>query len=928
MDKLDQGQQVIGFINRYRTRNGNYRVLEWRSNVHDNLIYASAIDITDYINLRKELEKERNYLQLIIDSSPNLIFAKDWYGRYTLANNAVAKIFDTTKEGLIGRTDYETTAKLEEVEAFLTDDREVMEQGKEKIILEEALTDYKGATRWFQTVKVPLIQSAHIEERQVLGIATDITTRKIIEHKLEQQEKLYRGLVESQRDLIIRVDTDNKFTFVNNVYCQVFDKKKEDLIGKSFSPLIHEEDLESTLKAMKDLEKPPYRIYTEQRVKTVDGWRWFAWEDYAIRDSQGNTIEIQGVGRDITELIEAKIKAEEANRAKSQFLATMSHEIRTPLNGIIGMCYLALAKNQDKEIQKYLKKVQDSSKSLLTIINDMLDFSKIEVGNLKVENNTFHVREIIKELEDFFSSRLERKKIKLITDVSEEIPAYISGDAFRLRQVLLNLMDNAVKFTDQGKIKLQVNSLGQDGNNIKLQFIISDTGIGIPSEKQNILFQPFTQADGSTTRKYGGTGLGLSITKRLVELMGGEIWLESKVGVGSTFYINMTFELKIDANAIESLSINNGLKVLIVDDNHIDREIISGFLEHLNFEYTTVHSGEEAIEVVNNLLAENNEAYDLILLDYQMPGMNGIETAQRIKQIKELKKIPVIIMVTAYDSQETKSKAEDLGFSGFLVKPVNQSTIFDSIIKVFGKDKELFTLNPLKKEQIRIKQFDNRVYSVLLVEDNITNQEIAREILERANLEVTIAENGAQAIELINKKNYHVILMDVQMPVMDGYQATINIRKHPDEHKSKIPIIAMTAHAMKGDRERCLEVGMDDYISKPFEPEELVNKVAAWTVGVSDTISGEIIINNNLKELPHDDLPGLRIEEGLRRLGYNYNLYLRIIKSFAQDAIKQVREIMDAYNKGKLDVIKNHLHTIKGSAGNVGATGVMEICKK
>ncbi|KAB2954641.1 response regulator [Heliorestis acidaminivorans] len=754
------------------------------------------------------------------------------------------------------------------------------------------------------------------------NMSLDITERKEIEQKLEEQEGLYRGLVESQQDLIVRVDMENRFTYVNDAYCRTFGKQREELIGSSFAPLVHEADIESTFEAMKDLEKPPYRAYIEQRAKTIMGWRWIAWEDYAIKNVNGETIEIQGVGRDITALKEAQRKAEEANLAKSQFLANMSHEIRTPMNGIIGLSHLAMNRSEDKKVQKYLKKIQASAKSLLMIINDILDYSKIESGSLALENNAFYIREVVKSVVDMLCPKVKEKGLKLTIDIPSEVPAYVSGDALRVGQVLMNLLGNAVKFTDNGNINITVQVDEENEEKITLTFSVQDTGIGIAKEKHKSLFQPFTQADGSMTRKYGGTGLGLSITKRLVEMMNGRVWLESEAGKGSTFYFTIPFSIKNDANSMELLTHRNRLKVLIVDDSQSDREILSTFIEALKCECTFAETGEEALQEIEQTYQEKSKPYDLVLMDYKMPKLDGFETTLYLQKKYELTKMPVVIMVTAHDTLEAKDKAQALNLAGFLVKPVNQSKLFNLIINIFGKKEGLFYLD--SREVAKSHQLDDTLLgsSVLLVEDNDINQEIARELLQQAGLLVTIAENGLEAVELASNENFDLILMDIQMPEMDGCEATRKIRSLSDEKKSKIPIIALTAHAMSGDRERYLSKGMDDYISKPFDPTKFIEKISKWL--------GKKITYKDMKQdstLP-ETLPGLNIAEGLGRLGGNKKLYLSLLSNFSSDTMTALQEITYSFERGNLDNLKALIHTLKGSAGNIGAKKTMELCKQ
>ncbi len=905
---LKDGQELPTFINRYKGNNDNYRIIEWRATMYGNLVYASANDITEIVLLKESLEKERNYLQLIIDSNPNPIFSKNWDGRYTMANNALAKLFGSSKEKIIGNADYDFTATAQEVEAFLKDDREVMESGRAKLILEESLTDSEGRVRWFQTVKVPLVSSELKEEREVLGIATDITERKEVEFRLEENERLYRGLVESQRDLIIRVDLENKFTFVNDAYCKTFGKTREELIGNTFKPLIKEEDVEQTIGSILEQEQPPCKPYMIYRAKTVRGWRWFAWEDYAIKNINGETVEIQGVGRDITDLKIAQQKAEEANKAKSQFLANMSHEIRTPMNGIIGFAHLALNKAEDETIKRYLCKIQNSVQGLLGIINDILDFSKIEAGKLTIEKSMFNLHQVIKGAAEMFALQAEEKGLTITTDISDKAPAYVIGDSLRLNQILNNLLSNAVKFTPAGSIKLTAEVMAKEGNSISMTISVADTGIGIAQDQQAALFEAFSQADGSTTRKYGGTGLGLSITKRLVEMMGGKIWLESTVGQGSTFYFTYEITEAKDLDAIEKTPLKKKLKVLVVDNNPVDREVLVEFIHSLSWECTAVATGTQGLQEIDSLSQNMSNPFDLLLINYKLPDMNGLEAIQQLKTIEAPMGMPAIIMLTDYHTELIiKESAQEYQLAGILVKPINYSKLFDAIISVFGKEEGVFAkANSYELRGIMEDKLEGA--KVLLVEDNITNQEIARELLEQVGLEVVVAPNGKEALALIGSQDFQIILMDVQMPQMDGYQATRLIRELPEPRKNKIPIIAITAHAMVGDKEKILESGMDDYISKPYDPKVFISVVAKW---LNRRINW---MENDTRYYLPESLPGINIDEGLQRLNGNQEKYIKILKGFAADT----RNIL-------ADLTETNIHKIKGAAGNIGALKAMEL---
>ncbi len=721
--QLGAGQKIAKFFNRYRHKDGSVRWLEWRASTREELIYGSANDVTDSLSLQQELAREKQFLQLVIDSSPNPIFAKDWYGRHTLANDMVARLFGTTKEEMIGSTDYDMTATEEEIASFLRDDREVMESGKVKHIPEEQLTDSQGRVRWFQTTKVPLILSENPEERQVMGIATDITRRKQIEERLQEQERLYRGLVESQQDLIVRVDSQNRFTYVNDAYCRVFGKSREELIGNTFAPLIHEEDIEPTMEAMKDLERPPFRAYMEQRALTKDGWRWLAWEDSAVLDDQGRILEIQGVGRDITDLKEAQRKAEASSRAKSEFLATMSHEIRTPMNSIVGMADLLAETELTPEQKEYVKHFRRAGETLLNLINDILDISKIEAGHLQLEESPFNLEEVLEKTAAFMSFRANEKGLNLLWRIQPGTPLNLSGDANRLQQVLVNLLGNAIKFTDEGQVTLTVERVprealqngasqqkvhacsGTQESDLCLAFTISDTGIGIAEQDREHIFESFTQGDSSTTRKYGGSGLGLHISKRLVEMMGGAIEVQSTPGRGSTFTFTVGFKLSPNTSGTkqsitgpaaeqkeQDLSAEKSSaekepaaknippaagqpNILLVEDNEDNQRLIQAYLKKMPYQVFLAVNGAEALEKVKG------QHFDLVLMDIQMPEMDGYQATREIRRREQATgRDPLpIIALTAYALKEEVQKAFQAGCTAHLSKPVKKDTLLNTL---------------------------------------------------------------------------------------------------------------------------------------------------------------------------------------------------------------------------------------------------------
>jgi signal transduction histidine kinase/DNA-binding response OmpR family regulator/HPt (histidine-containing phosphotransfer) domain-containing protein/CHASE3 domain sensor protein len=632
------------------------------------------------------------------------------------------------------------------------------------------------------------------------------------------------------------------------------------------------------------------------------------------------------------ELAAAKRKAEEATEMKSLFLANMSHEIRTPMNAIIGLSYLALKTPLDAKQRDYVSKIHGAGTSLLGVINDILDFSKIEAGKLDLEVTDFQIEDIIGSVVTLTAQKAHDKGLEFLADVPRAIPERLRGDPLRLGQVLTNLVNNAVKFTEQGEIRLRIELLERAGDRVALKFSVSDTGVGMTREQAAKLFQPFTQADMSTTRKHGGTGLGLTIARRLVELMGGHIWLESEPGVGTTFHFIAWFELPAATGARRIVPERlTHLRVLVVDDNAAAREILQESLGAIVAHADVVASGAEAITAVEQ--ADPGAPYDLVFMDWRMPGMDGIEASRRIKRDPRVTHQPAIVLVTAFGREEVREEAERLGLDGFLVKPVTRSTIVDTLVSLFGESRQGgVAAGAAADEPGRL-----RGARILLVEDNDINQQIAVELLEDAGATVQVAGNGREAVRILSEgpdpPAADVVLMDLQMPEMDGFQATAQLRA--DARFASLPIIAMTAHATLEERQQCLDAGMNDHVAKPIDPAVLFETLGRYYRPAADremsTARSAAAPRPDARPLrpaagtsAGDDaalpsIEGLDAADGLLRVAGNRALYLKLLRRFVEQQADSSERIAHALEEANHAVAERLAHTVKGVAGNLGA---------
>jgi len=687
------------------------------------------------------------------------------------------------------------------------------------------------------------LQTANDElEMRVLArtdaLQLEVNERIRVEEALSKERRVLRALIDNVPDFMYVKDTEGRFLLANTAVARAMTgKSPDDLLGKTdFDFYPHELADAYRQDEMEILRAKQPLLGREEECMDSSGHRtWILTTKVPVLNDKGEATGIAGVGRDITsrkkaelEWQRAKEAAEVANRAKSEFLANMSHEIRTPLNGIIGMTDLALDTDITSEQREYLETVKLSADSLLGVINDILDFSKVEAGRMEIELSDFNLRECLETTLKTLSVCADRKGLELLCDISSDVPEVVVGDPSRLRQIIINLVGNALKFTHQGEVQLKVEVQPGEGEKSRLHFTVADTGIGIALDKQKSIFEPFSQADSSTTRKYGGTGLGLTISSRLISLMGGRIWVESEPNNGSRFHFTVFLPVsakKVEAPTPVPLELLRGVSVLIVDDNRTNLRILRDMLAHWNMKPLTAGGGEAAL-IELEAARRNAAPFQLILTDMHMPHMDGFALIERIRQ-QSLSHASTIVMLTSAGQRGDAERCKQLGVAAYLLKPIRQAELREALALVLGASRQQADIPLVTRYTIQGAREPVKALSILVAEDNAVNQRLIVRMLEKRGHHVTVAGNGAEVLRLLEQTSFDLILMDVQMPEMDGLTATARVREREGDTCRHIPIVALTAHAMKGDQERCLAAGMDGYLSKPIHPQELDDLLAS-----------------------------------------------------------------------------------------------------
>jgi two-component system sensor histidine kinase/response regulator len=883
------------------------------------------------------LRKQTRILQSILDSMSDGVVVADEAGKFLIFNPAAEKMLG------VGLTDAPPQDWTNRYHLYLPDQqtpyppsqlplaRAIRGESTDGVeIFVRNSPEHEGT--WINVSARPMKNEAGISRGGVV-VFHDVTEQRKAAAALRQAEARYFSLVESLPLTTWSKDLHGHFTFGNELFCQTVGKTLHEIVGKTDLDFFPAEMAEKfrrddqyvieTGEVFQDIEKFMLRdgqqIYIQSFKSPVFG------EDHRICGTQGISWDVTRLKKTEAALRQAREEAEAANRAKSAFLANMSHEIRTPMNGIIGMTELLLDTPLSPDQRAYLTMASESADSLLAVINDILDFSKIEAGRMDLDPCEFNLRDSLGDTMKALGVRANKGNLELAYQVRPSVPNALVGDVGRLRQIVVNLVGNAIKFTHQGEVVLTVEQQSQQDGQVVLHFSIHDTGIGIPPEKQQLIFNAFEQADSSTTRRYGGTGLGLTISSKLVELMGGRIWIESEVGQGSTFHFTAPFGIgKDDGLHIESALAESlqDMPVLVVDDNATNRRILEEMLVSWNMKPQAV-AGAEAARLALAAAAEADQPFGLILLDAQMPQVDGFMLACQISS-QALADAP-IIMLTSSNQAGDIARCREVGISSYLVKPVKSSELFDAIARVLGAV-DLQTCSD-NCADARAAQNVTPV-SILLAEDSVVNQTVAVRLLEKRGHRVTVVNNGQEAVSALQKGTFDIVLMDVQMPVLDGFAATAAIRRAEQGSGRHMTIIAMTAHAMKGDRQRCLDAGMDGYVSKPIRPKDLF-----------DVVEGRIALNE-----PHeasateptslaasDGKVGCPIdpdvfdgEAALDRLSGDRPLLVELIEVFLAEIPKLFAGLNGAVHDLNADKIRLLAHTIKGSVGNFVAKRTFE----
>ena len=902
------------------------------------LVFASITDVTKRVRAEAARQELDAHYASLMESLPLNVLGKDLDGRFVFGNQ---RFFDTLghpQDEVIGRTDFDFFPEELAVK-FRKDDQHVVTTGQVLETIEESQRA-DGETIYVEVLKAP-VRDTDSRIVGVQGIFWDVTERvraershqEIADH-LQESELRFRQLTECIQEVFWISSADGRqLEYVSPAYASIWGRNPDNLLLNSaeWTDAVHPDDVERVSRAV-----AASGTFDEQyRIIRPDGSeRWIRDRGFPVQDDSGNVYRIAGLAEDITvrkhvedELRAARDAADTANRAKSAFLANMSHEIRTPMNAIIGMTELLADTELNPQQRENVTIVQDSAESLMQLINDILDFSKIEAGKLEADAVEFGLRDSVGGMLKSLAIHGRDKSLELVSDIRASVPDRLIGDQGRLRQVLVNLVGNAIKFTNSGEVVVYVETDSWIGDEVTLQFSVRDTGIGIPQDRMGRIFEAFEQVDSSITRRFGGTGLGLAISLRLVALMGGRMSCESEVGKGTTFKFNakfMTHETPEDGFFTNQSNLD-GVRILVVDDNASSRIALQNTIRSWRMRPTVVGEPQAALLALDNAYTRG-EYFSLFLVDADMPEVGGFELVESVMAKYLDAAGEVIMMLGAGDRSADVARCEDLGLSAYLMKPINQSELFDTLVSVLFSMGEL----PPDHDHIRVPESAAEIgqLDVLLVEDSVYNQKLAVALLEKQDHRITLAENGLEAVEWIRKRQFDLVLMDVQMPEMDGLEATRTVRAFEAESGGHVPILAMTAQAMKGDRERCIEAGMDGYLMKPVRSRDLFQSIADLITAhrsqgndeeqpaVSTTTDAE---GSNLTSRAPHGLPHERDwSAALESVDGDQELLVVVMQAFIEESSIWLKSIQQALESKDAELLQRMAHTIKGAMRTLG----------
>ena len=898
-------------------------------------VLAIVRDATDRRRAEEELRESEERYRLVARATNEAIWDSDLLSDRQTWNGAFEAMFGYPLREETNGAWWEERVHPDDREGVLTAIEDVLRGGGDTWSDEYR---FRRADGTYATVvdRAYVVRDDEDQPVRVIGSMMDVTERRRIEEALRTSEAELRAVFSAMNDVILVLDAEGRYIKVAPTNPSLLYKPPYELVGKTLREVMPEEQAEAFLGHVRRALEEGRPVNTEYSLP-VDGREvWFAGTVSSMEEDK-----VVYVARDVTERIrneqelrQAKEEAESASRAKSEFLANMSHEIRTPMNGVIGMTELLLGTELSEEQREYAETVRTSGENLLTIINDILDFSKIEAGKLKLEEMDFDLQRVVEETVDLLTERAHYKGLELATLVKYDVPTALRGDPVRIKQILLNLVGNAIKFTEEGAVTLIVRLVEDAEAAAIVHFEVKDTGIGMTEEQRSRLFESFSQADASTTRRYGGTGLGLAISRQLVELMGGEIGVESEPGVGSTFFFTLPLEKQPEGARfvpVPSADLED-IKVLIVDDNETNRKIVFEQVISWGMKNGMAFDGQSALEMLRRA-SQRGEPYDLAILDMQKPRMGGIELARKIRADPRVYSTK-LVMLSSVGQRGESEEARQAGMDAYLTKPVRQSQLYDALATVLGTTVEEEALEKSKQARPSLVTSyslnEARARSrprILVAEDNAVNQKVAVKMLERLGYRADVAADGLEAVEALSRILYGAVLMDVQMPEMDGNEATAEIR-HREGLDKHTPIIAMTANAMQGDREKALAAGMDDYLAKPVNLEQLEKVLARW-VSREETEQGAYAAEAadawsaaSGPSIDHSVLDGLRDLQGEGEP----DILSELIELFLADVPPQLVALREAVQSGDILSVERTAHTLKGSSGNMGVVRMAAIC--